>query len=268
VRISRSADAKISPAGDDGAPAAAYRRVRSPNTIEGAIMNTDLAGSRVARLLPLTGVGAAVVTFAAYMTIGPNPDGDVRAATDVRYYAAHHTHVLVAGILLVYAAVLSVLFGVALWDCIRRGGLHPTVAMTALVAVAVAGASDVTNAGAWYVLGTLGGESSIQPATFQTLHVAAAGANLAEGAGFGLLLVVAGVAGIRARILPRWLAWAGLVLGVVQLAQTPVEIGFIASLLALAWMCAAGIAMCLRPDVTEASASPRREPVTAPAFSG
>ena len=167
---------------------------------------THLTGGRAARALPLAGVCAAVVTVAGYMTIGPNPDGDARASTDVRYYTAHHTHILVAGILLTYAAVLSALFGVAVWDRIRRGRLHPAVAATALVAVAVAGASDLTNAGAWYALGTMGGKDTIQPATFQTLHLAAAGSNLAAGAGFGLLLVVAGWAGLSARILPSWLA--------------------------------------------------------------
>ena len=142
----------------------------------------------------------------------------------MRYYTAHHTHILVAGILLTYAAVLSALFGVAVWDRIRRGRLHLAVAATALVAVAVAGASDLTNAGAWYALGTMGGKDTIQPATFQTLHLAAAGSNLAAGAGFGLLLVVAGGAGLSARILPSWLAWSGLLLGVVELVQTPVQV--------------------------------------------
>jgi hypothetical protein len=229
---------------------------------------THLTGGRAARALPLAGVFAAVVTVAGYMTIGPNPDGDARASTDVRYYTAHHTHILVAGILLTYAAVLSALFGVAVWDRIRRGRLHPAVAATALVAVAVAGASDLTNAGAWYALGSMGGKDTIQPATFQTLHLAAAGSNLAAGAGFGLLLVVAGGAGVSARILPSWLAWSGLLLGVVELVQTPAQVGFIASLLALAWMCAAGIAMFLRPDVPDPAGADRRpESIAEPALS-
>ncbi|HEX5261427.1 MAG TPA: hypothetical protein VFW18_08100 [Gaiellales bacterium] len=230
---------------------------------------THLTGGRAARALPLAGVCAAVATVAGYMTIGPNPDGDARAATDVRYYTAHHTHILIAGILLTYAAVLSALFGVAVWDRIRRGRLHPAVGATALVAVAVTGVSDLTNAGAWYALGTMGGKDTIQPATFQTLHLAAAGSNLAAVAGFGLLLVVAGGAGVSARILPGWLAWSGLLLGVVELVQTPVEVGFIAGLLALGWMCAAGIAMFLRPDVPDPAGADRRpERIAEPALSG
>ncbi len=78
------------------------------------------------RLSPLAGAGCAVLTIVAYLVIGPNPDSDASTSKITAYYAAHHDHVRLAGVLLMYAAALFALFGVAVWTRIRETD-SPTV---------------------------------------------------------------------------------------------------------------------------------------------
>jgi hypothetical protein len=203
--------------------------------------------TRFGRLVPLAGAGSAVLTVAAYLVIGQNPDSDASAKTITAYYAAHHAHVFAAGTLLGYAAVLFALFGVAVSAAIRQTALHPAVAGAALVATAVATAGDVTYASAWYVLGDIGGKHTIAPGAVQALHISVASADLPGAVGIGILLLTFAAAGILARAFPRWLAWPALVLGILQLAPTPGPVGFFAGLVILPWMLAAGVAMFLRP---------------------
>ena len=212
--------------------------------------------ARLGRFVPLAGVGSAVLTVAGYLVIGRNPDSTASTSTITAYYSAHHAHAFAGGILLAYSAILFALFGVAVWSRIRRTALHPTVAGTALVATAIATASGLANASAWYVLGDIGTKHTISPGALQTLHISVSAANLPSVLGDGILLLTFALAGVLTRAFPRWLAWSALVLGILQLTPTPGLIGFFAGLALLPWTFAAGIAMFLRPT--------RQTPATAP----
>jgi hypothetical protein len=201
--------------------------------------------ARLGRFVPLAGVGSVVLTVAGYLVIGPNPDSDASTSTITAYYSAHHAHVFAAGILLTYSALLFALFGVAVWARIRRTALHPIVAGAALMATAIATASDLANASAWYVLGDIGNKHTISPGALQTLHISVSAGDL--GGGVAILLLAMALAGIRARAFPRWLAWSALALGILQLTPTPGPIGFFLGLAFLPWTVAASIAMFLRP---------------------
>ena len=207
---------------------------------------TTLA-ARLGRIVPLAGVGTAVLTIAGYLVIDRNPDSSASTSTIAAYYSAHHSHVFAAGILLTYASILFALFGVAVWARIRRTALHPVVAGAALVATAIATAADLANASAWYLLGDIGYKRTISPGALQTLHISVSASDLTAGAGVGILLMAFALAGILASAFPRWLAWSALVLGVLQLAPTPGLVGFFTGLAILPWTFAASIAMFLRP---------------------
>jgi len=209
-------------------------------------MNTST--SRLGRLVPLAGAGSAVLTAAAYLVIGPNPDSDASTSTVTRYYAAHHAHVFAAGIILMYAAVFFALFRVAVWSRIRATTLHPVVAGAALAATAIATVSDLAYASSWYMLGDLGTKHTISPGALQSLHIAVSAGNLPSVAGLGILLLAIAVAGIQAGAFPRVIAWSALVLGILQLVPTPGVFGFFAGLLVLPWMFAAGVSMFRRAD--------------------
>lgn len=213
--------------------------------------------SRLGRYLPLAGAASCLLTVAAYLTIGPNPEATASVTTVSRYYARHHADVHLAGALLGYAAMLFALFGVAVWARIRATALHPVVAGTALVGTAIAAAGDIAYAWSWSALGDIGGKAAVAPGTLQTLHVSVAAGELPSAMGIGMLLLAIATAGLAARAFPRWIAWSALLFAVVQLAPTPGLIGFFAGLAFLPWMLAVGISMCLRPAVDAPAERPQ-----------
>ncbi len=203
------------------------------------------------RLSPLAGAGCALLTIVAYLVIGPIPDSDAATSKITAYYTAHHDHVRLAGVLLMYAAALFALFGVAVWTRIRETAAQPFLAGTVLVATAVATASDLVNASGWYTLGALGGKHTIAPGAIHGLHISVAAADLPAAAGLGLFLVAVAAAGILGRTFPRWIAWPALVLGILQLVPTPgATIGFVSGLLILPWLIAAAVAMLRNTTTT------------------
>ena len=221
------------------------------------------------RFAPLAGAGSAALTIVAYSVIGPNPDSNAPTSTITAYYSAHHAHVHLAGMLLMYAAVLFALFGAAVWARIRDTALHPILAGIVLIATAVATASDLAYASGWYLLGDLGGKHTISPAAIQGLHISVAAADMPGVAALGTFLVAFAAAGILGHAFPRWLAWPALALGILQLVPTPgATTGFVAGLLILPWMVAAAVVMSRRAGQaapTAVQAGPPAAPIADPA---
>lgn len=197
--------------------------------------------SRLERLLPLAGIGFALLVAAGYLSIGPFPDEGTSAADLTTYYASHHTQVGLGGVLLGYGAVLVALFGAALWTRIRRAGAPAVVSAAALVGTAVLTADVVRAANVYSTLGDIGGRTSTDAGALQAWHIAGAAPTVAVGAAVLLLAVAA--AGLGVRAVPRWLAWSAVVIAVLLL--TP--LGFQAWLLFLLWSLVASIVLALRP---------------------
>lgn len=191
----------------------------------------------LARLAPLAGAAYAVATVAGDLVVGQFPDSDASTTKLHAYYAAHHAHVAAGGMIFAWSTLLLAIFGCALWSRARDARAHAVVTGAVLVATAVAVVEAAQEASGFLVLGDVSTKSAVAPAALQAVHIA--GSAGALGAGVALLLVAVSVAGI----VPRWLAWPAIVLGLLQL--TPV--GFFASLLFLLWATVAGVVLTLRP---------------------
>lgn len=201
---------------------------------------------RLGRCVPLAGVAFAVLTAAAFLTMGKNPEPDVPISEVTSFYAAHDANFVTGGIMLAYAAILFALFGMGIWARIHRAGLHPVVACAALVGTAVATVAQLAGAMTYYVLGDIGGKHTISAPAIQTLHLVGSELSLPIAGGVEILLLAVAAAGIFAGMFPRWLAWSALVIGVLQLVPS---IGFTAFLVFLLWTAIASVAMALRPAV-------------------
>lgn len=206
-------------------------------------LNQSVRIERLGRVIPLTGVGFAALTLAGFLLMGPNPEPDTPIATVKNYWSSHHAHVMTAGTILAYGAVLFAIFTVAVWSRIRRAALHPAVAGGVLLGGAVATAGLLASAGTYYALGDIANAPTTLPAALQALHFFGTELSLPIAGGVELLLLAVAVAGLAARAFPRWLAFSALPVGIAQL--TP--IGFQAFLLFMLWTAAAGIAMTVRP---------------------
>jgi len=215
----------------------------------------------VGRLAALGGLGFAVASIAGDLTIGPFPGPTTPASQLVSFYAAHHAQVLAGGMLLGLSGIFFVPFGLAVWARIREAPASPLLAGLAVIATTMVALTTLAGAGVYGVLGDIGGQSGISPAALQAWHIMGSDGSLADGASTFLFLLMAALAGLAARAVPRWLAWPALLLAVLSLLPGP--FGFLASLVFLAWTAAAGITLLVahqsRPQLAHATTAPAKE---------
>jgi hypothetical protein len=210
---------------------------------------------RLARLVPCAGVGFAVATAVGFLLMGKNPEPDGSIPTITRYWSSHHAHVHTAAMVLAYGGVLFALFGTSIWAWLRSAALHPLLKGSALVGTSLAAVGLLASAMTYVALGDIAAKPTTLPATVQALHVFGAELSYPIAGGVELLLLAVAAAGIAGRVLPRWLAWLALPIGLLQLTT----IGFTAFLLFLAWSAATSVALLIKPAapvVEEARRSP------------
>ena len=209
-----------------------------------------------ARLLPLAGIGYAVLTMAGYLTIGEFPDARSPVADLTHYYATHAGAVRLGGQLIILGALCLGLFGVAAYARVRQTAESPMVAGLVLVGTAVAVTSDLTAGATYALLGSIGADGAVTPGALQAWQI---GTELGGGGGT-LLMLGLFAAGVFSRALPAWLAWPALILGIAEFTR----FGFYASLLVLLWTAVAGITLTLRtPGHTTTRRAATAEPVGA-----
>jgi hypothetical protein len=189
------------------------------------------------RIVPLTGVLFAGLTAAGDLAIGPFPDGSTPAAELPRFYAAHGSHVTLGGTLLGWAAVCFAIFAASTWARLRRGPMPAVIAGVVLLGAAVETMADLNSAAVYQLLGAIGVDPHVDTSALQAWHIN--GSEFGVGGGTTLFLLGVAAAGIVYRAVPRWMAWSGLVIGLGQFSPW----GFLASLVFLLWVAAAGVAL-------------------------
>ena len=195
----------------------------------------------IGRLAALGGLGFLVASLAGDLLIGAFPRPDTPVSQLVSFYTVHHAQLLAAGMLLALSGIFFALFGVAVWARIRQAASNPLLAGLAMIGTALVTVTTLASAGTYGVLGDIGGQHAIAPAALQAWHIMGSAGSLADAASTFLFLVTAAAAGILAPALPRWVAWPALPLAVLQLL--PGQVGFLASLVFVPWVAAAGTSM-------------------------
>jgi hypothetical protein len=201
------------------------------------------------RLLPLAGVAYAALTIAGDLTIGPFPDSGATPTELSTYFAHHSGAVRAGGQLMILGAYCLCLFGVAVWARVRASQGPKVVSGFVLAGTAVGVISELSGAGSYVLLGSIGADHAVGPAALQAVQV---GSQVGDGGG-PLMLLALFAAGVFSSALPRWLGWSALALAIAAL--TP--FGFFASMLFLLWSAVAGIVLTVRgvgPVSTEAEA--------------
>jgi hypothetical protein len=208
----------------------------------------------IGRLAAVGGLGFCAASLASDLAIGPFPGPGTPAAPLVPYYTAHHAQAGTGGMLLAVAGVLFVPFGLAVWARIRQASGSPLLAGLVMIATTLVALTTLASASAYGVLGDIGGLPGVSPAALQAWHIMGSEGSLAGAAATFVFLAAIGWAGLAARGVPRWLAWPALLLAILQLLPHP--IGFLASMVFLAWTAAAGIGLLLSRPPRQAVPSP------------
>jgi hypothetical protein len=190
---------------------------------------------RLSRFAPLTGVVFAVLTIVAFGTASGAPKESASGAQVVAFFEAHGTQQQISDTLWALAVAFFLLFAGSLRACLRR-----PPAAEALSSLMLAGAAVVTCGAAVYIgfdytLATTA--SHLAPAAAQALNIVALKLILPLVVGLFVFGVASGLAILRGTLLPKWLGWAAIEIGII--AVTP--IGLVGLGLLVLWAPTVGV---------------------------
>ena len=210
-------------------------------------------------LVPLTGAAFVVLVIIGFMIGGEPPEiGDDSAAEITEFYKDNKDKVMIGSAIAVFAASLFVFFGADLRRALSAAegehGILPAVAFAGTVVFAVGVAIDGTIS---FALAE--SADDISPQAVESLSALFNNDFLPLALGLQLLFLATGLSLVRhGGLLPKWLGWVALLLGVV--AVTPV--GFVAFLAGAVWVLIASVMLALRARDRQppATSTPAAEP--------
>mgnify|MGYP001282618944 CR=1 FL=1 len=203
------------------------------------------------RWLAVCGIAAAVLFAVGTGISGGSPQDDASASKVVSYYRDHLTGTRVGALILVIAAVLLVLFAARLRELLRNGqpggDVFPIAAFGGAVLLA---AGSCLDAAVSFALAQAGDNKFAGAA--QTLNVVSNNDFFLVIGGIATLLLATGISTVRRPVLPRWLGWAAVVIGIISLGGPA---GFIGAVLAILWLLVVSILMFVRTDLLAVGAA-------------
>jgi hypothetical protein len=206
------------------------------------------AAMTVRRWLALCGVGAGILFAVGTGLGGPSPQDDASAAKVVSYFRDHPTVTRVGSLLLAIAAVLVVLFAARLREVLHSGQQGETaLPIAAFGGAVILGAGALFDAAVGFALVQAADHRFAAPA--QTLNVVFNNDFAVITGGIAILLLATGISTVRRSVLPRWLGWAAIVIGILSLAGPA---GFLGAILAIVWLLVVSILMFVRKDLIAA----------------
>ena len=192
------------------------------------------------RLAPLTGLVFVAIVVVVFATGGSTP-GDHDSAQQVQaFYGQHHDkHMTLAFIMAISIPFLLFFISILRYE-LRRAGGSGQLANAAFAGGVLAAAGFGILAFVHLALADAGG-SVKTIGTTQALNVLDNNDFLPMAAGMGVLVLAGGLSAIRHGGLPKWLGWAGVVIGAASF--TPA--GFFAFLLSGIWVVIVSILLTL-----------------------
>jgi hypothetical protein len=188
------------------------------------------------RLAPLTGVVFVVIAVLVFAIGGSTPGNHDTAQEVQSYYGAHHDKHMLLSFILALSIPFLLFFVSTLRYELRRAGGTGQLANAAFAGGVLAAAGFGILAFVHYALADAAGSDNTIGTT-QTLNVLDNGDFIPVAAGIGVLMLGAGLSAVRHGGVPKWLGWAGVVIGI--LAFTPA--GFLAFLASGIWIAIASI---------------------------
>jgi hypothetical protein len=183
------------------------------------------------RFAPLTGIGFVILVIVAVIVGGETPSADDGIVKVVNYWKDNQDQAIASAII----AAISTVF--LLWFAgVLRAVLAVAEGAPARLANTAFGGAIVGAMGWLCLIGftfaAADTADDVGPQVTQALSVLQADFFFPLSIGFAVFLLASGLALVRNPVLPAWLGWVALVLGLISL--TPV--GFFAILAMLLWM--------------------------------
>jgi hypothetical protein len=227
----------------------------SATAVEIPTLNPAGAPERRQRFLPIAGILFGVLLALALWLTSKEPSDTATAKQVFAYWSAHGGGKMWLSILgLELAAVLLVTFGAALRAAIRSGeGATSTYSPLVFGGAILAAMGFATTSILPAAAGRAAADKAAQPGAQTAVYAIEQLRSwdwLLWTPGLTVMMVAAGLGGLRTRALPKPLSWTAVVLGVAFF--TP--LGFFAFFILPPWMIATGIVLYRRQRVAEAGA--------------
>jgi hypothetical protein len=179
------------------------------------------------RLMPLSGI-IFVALILASTFITNTPDTNASASTVLTYYRAHQHATSAAALLIGLGVVFGLLFFGYLREYMRQDRATRWLASTAFGGVLVFAAGGAISAGSYAALGDQ--PQVLNAAAAQTLNLIQSDVSSSfTQAGLAVFFLATGAAILRGRLLPAWLGWVSLVLGVLAASLILAFVAFVAT---------------------------------------
>jgi hypothetical protein len=187
----------------------------------------------LARFAPLTGAAFVVLTAIAFIVAGEPPDFDAPASEVIEFYRDHEGANVFGSVLLGLTSVLLIFFSASVRRALRRSEDGSGVLSAAAFGSGIVAATGfATGAAIHFALTEFANSDGITPGAVQALNALDVNFFFPFGVGIAALVLATGLAALRTRVIPIWLAWVAVVLFVVSF--TP--IGFVGFLLSGLWI--------------------------------
>jgi hypothetical protein len=193
------------------------------------------------RWAPLLGVVFVVLLALRLYVIGAGiPEGDASGEEVVAYYEDKEVREWIASATAVVAAAVLIFFAAHLRRVIRAAEGQDDYLSTVVLAGGILLAAALGTAeglhGALFI-----DTQYLTPEAAKAINVLDQQFIFPTMLGFGTFVLASGLAILRVRVLPAWLGWAAVVVGIASFA-----LGYPALVLALAWILVAAIVLSVR----------------------
>jgi hypothetical protein len=223
-------------------------RVSRPSKGE-AVTTENPAAARGRGLEQWAGLGgvAYVVLFivGAILAFGGQPNGDADPATVQAYFAdsGHRDRISVGWILIVLGLFFFLWFLSSLRQRLRRldGGLLTTLASIGGIVYAALALASISISSAIQTMSDDTFRHTVYPELIHAANDVGYVMHATGGIGAGAMMIAASVVALRARVVPGWLGWVGVVAGILALGS----IAFFPQLLIALWVLVAGVLLFL-----------------------
>jgi hypothetical protein len=207
--------------------------------------------TRDSRWLTWTGPLFVLVFYVGALGLGGSMPGEKASADKVvAYFESHQGRSLIGVFLAPAMCTLLLLFFAYVRSLARTGGADGGgVGPTVMIAGAILWASGIL-VGASVTLMTASAAHHGQDAVALTANVLGNDIWLPFIGGIAVTLIGAGLTVLHTGVLPRWMGWAAVVVGVVSLAGPG---GFLGFFVAPVWMLVAGVLLARRAPVAAAA---------------
>jgi hypothetical protein len=172
--------------------------------------------TKLDRFTPLTGLAFAVLALIAFGTASGAPNAGDSGAKVIAFYKAHGSTAQTSDLLWTVAFVFLVFFAASICSMARRAPESDGLRWAVAAGAAVLAAGAAVYFGFDFTLAS--GAGDLSPAAAQALNLLALKLYLPVGAGGVIFGVGAGLTITRGSLLPTWVGWVGVAVGVLAVA--------------------------------------------------